>query len=252
MDVCSNFITNHWKPNNCRECRRPREDHPNTTPISNNEQNSSTSQISCRYGKDCYRENSEHLRKYSHPHETSSPIDDSSRNINCEQEESEEQEQIAPNHRKLVEKQFLESIADKENEIKNLKQQLEDLLKDADKIALHHQHLLNALAEEKNNRERRKIENQRILQIRRDTPIYWGNNVLDLPFRKILIPVNSPQFNVVEDILNNTIGKHGNKFGTIEDKDPTEFIVSSVTRIYNRDLWSRYCFNRVSMILLSR
>ena len=146
---------------------------------------------------------------------------------------------------KLLEKRFLDSIAELQKDNKAKEEEIEKLRKDAKKMAEHHQGLEAALSEELNHRERREIEKKRILEIRRDTPNYWGSNALDEPFREIPIQSESAEFGIIDDLLNETIGRHGNRYGTIFGKDPTDFIITKLTRVQNRKLWHEYCFKKV-------
>jgi hypothetical protein len=244
-----------------------------------------TKRIPCKYGEKCYRKNSLYLEIYSHSDESQNPVNDQSTDMQFQQDnqnqntdsetiadlkvELEVQQQIAQIHLELVEKQFLESIADlgnknkyleKEmekqflesiadlrNKNKYLEKEMEKLIEDTMKIATYHQQLEHALAQELDNRERREIEKKRILEIRRDTPKYWGTNAFDQPYREIEIRQGTPEFISLCGLLNNTIETHGNKYGTIYGKDPTEFIVTRINRIHNKKLWHEYCFKKVCM-----
>ncbi|CAF2977014.1 unnamed protein product, partial [Rotaria sp. Silwood2] len=86
----------------------------------------------------------------------------------------------------------------------------------------YHQQLEHALAQEVENREWREIEKQRILEIKRDTRSYWGTNALAASYREIEIHPDFPEFNIINELLNSTIESHGNEYGTIYGKDPTE------------------------------
>jgi hypothetical protein len=158
----------------------------------------------------------------------------------------EAEREKAQMHLELVEKQFRESLAGVENEKKYLEESIEKLSQERMKIATYHQQLENALAQELNDRERRELEKQRILEIKRDVPSYWGINAFDEPYREIQISPKSPEFNIIRDLLNDTIEAHGDKFGTIYKKDPTEFLVTNITRIHNKKLWHEYCFKKVN------
>ncbi len=160
------------------------------------------------------------------------------------------QQQIAELHLALVEKKFRDAIVGMENEKKYLEKEIEKLHEEKTKIATYHRQLENALAQELNNRERREIEKQRILEIRRDTPNYCGTNAFNQPYREILIRQGSPEFISLCGLLNNTIETHGSKYGTIYGKDPTEFIITKINRIHNKKLWHEYCFKKVSMTYL--
>jgi hypothetical protein len=113
------------------------------------------------------------------------------------------------------------------------------------KIATYHQQLEKVLAEEVNERERREIKKQQILEIKGATPSYWGTNAFEESFREINIRSDSSEFSIISQLLNDTIRIHDNKYGTIDKKNPTEFIVTKITRIHNKKLWHEYCFRRV-------
>ena len=153
---------------------------------------------------------------------------------------------IAEIHLENVEKRFRESIVGLEDKNKYYEQEIEKLRQQAKKMAEYHQGLESALAKELDDRERREIEKQRILAIRRDTPSYWGSNALDEPFREISIRRESPEFNIINDLLNGTIETHGHGVGTIYGRDPSEFKITKLSRIQNRKLWHEYCFKKVS------
>jgi hypothetical protein len=137
-----------------------------------------------------------------------------------------------------------------ENERKYLEKEIGKLREEKTKIATYHRQLENALTQEVNNRERREIEKKRILEIRRDTPNYWGANAFDQPYREIQNRQGSPEFISLCGLLNNTIETHGSQYGTIYGEDPTEFIVTKINRIHNKKLWHEYCFKKVSMTYL--
>jgi hypothetical protein len=218
----------------------------------------------CRYGEKCYTKTPKHLKEYSHPHKPPDTIDNQPldtelpsaeppENTDSEkvaelQIELEVQQEIAQIHLDLVEKQFLASIANLQDKNKNLEEEMKALREEKTKIAMYHQQLENALAQELNNRERREIEKERILEIRRDTPSYWDINEFVQPYREIEIRPKSPEFNILCELLNETIETHGNNYGTIYGKDPTEFIVTKITRIHNKRLWHEYCFKKVNIL----
>ncbi|CAF4593331.1 unnamed protein product [Rotaria sp. Silwood2] len=143
-------------------------------------------------------------------------------NIPKHKTQSEVQQEIAQKHLELVEKQFLDSIAKFENKNMYLEREIEKLREEKNKMAMYHQQLEHALAQEVENRERREIEKQRILEIKRDTPSYWGTNALAASYREIEIHPDFPEFNIINELLNSTIESHGNEYGTIYGKDPTD------------------------------
>lgn len=159
----------------------------------------------------------------------------------------EEEQRKARFHLELVEERFRESMVNAEMEKKNLEQMVKKLREDAVRIAKSHEQLESALGQELENRERREIEKQRILEIRRDVPNYWGVKTFNEPYRQIEIQSSSPEFLMLRDFLNQTIQGHNNQYGTIDGKDPTEFIVTQITRIHNRSLWQQHCFKKVEL-----
>jgi hypothetical protein len=183
----------------------------------------SSGKISCKYGEKCYRKNRKHLEKYSHPH-PHQPNDDLHK------------------HLALAEKQFYVSTAGLDNTNRYFEMNAKM------KMAMYHQQLPNELQQALNHRDIRQIEKQQILETRRDIPNYWGVNTFDQPYCQIEIHPESSEFNTLCELMNHTIGTHDNKYGTIYGRDPTEFIVTNITRIHNRNLWHVYCFRKVSII----
>ena len=96
-----------------------------------------------------------------------------------------------------------------------------------------------------NNRERQEIEKRRILEIKREAPSYWNSITFGKRFREVPIQPGSPEFGIIDGLPNDTIQSHDDKYGTIYGKDPTEFVITSFTRIQNRKLWHEYCFKKV-------
>ena len=147
----------------------------------------------------------------------------------------------------VAEKQCREPVGEKQS----LQALVEKLREEKMKIETDCQLLENALAVEFEYREREEKRNCNILQIRREVPNYWGINALDEPYREIEINPTSHEFQILQSLMNETIEVHDAKHGTIYEKDPTEFIVTKVTRIYNRNLRQHYCFTKVKMIQTS-
>jgi hypothetical protein len=214
-------------------------------------------QTPCEYGTKCYRKNPDHFERFSHPPKSPEPPEinpqcgNQQHDINSEivselKVELEVQQQIAQIHLELVEKQFLDSIEGLKKKHEYYEQEIEKLRSETIKMASYHQQLEKALGEELNNRDRREIEKQRILAVRRDTPSYWGTNAFAEPYREINIRQESPEFSIINALLNGTIEGHKNKYGTIYRKDPTEFIITKITRIHNNNLWHEYCFKKVN------
>ena len=52
---------------------------------------------------------------------------------------------------------------------------------------------------------------------------------------------------MINELLNSTIGSHGNNYGTVSGKDPTAFIVKEILRIENIKIWREYCFKKVNI-----
>ncbi|CAF1575389.1 unnamed protein product, partial [Didymodactylos carnosus] len=67
-------------------------------------------------------------------------------------------------------------------------------------------------------------------------------------YREIKIPNQSPEFEIIKDLVNATITIHGNKCGSIYGQDSTEFIVTKITRIQNANLWHKYCYKKDNII----
>ncbi|CAF4099011.1 unnamed protein product, partial [Rotaria sordida] len=70
------------------------------------------------------------------------------------------------------------------------------------------------LEEEIDHRERRELERKQILAIPRQTPMYWGLNAFEESYREIELSNQSPEFNIIKQLLNSTISKHDNQYGT--------------------------------------
>jgi hypothetical protein len=217
----------------------------------------------CRYGLRCYRTNPDHFEHYSHPpdhirkpadqtileDETStSSLSAASRRKAHSKKTSDEQKQEELRFIKLVEghvRELMDNLHFKDKEIEKLRQ-------DQMKMINYHQNLENALIAELELREKREIEQQRILAIPRQTPSYWGPNAFSKSYREILISNESPEFDIINDLLNSTIEAHDNRYGTIYGKDPTEFLVTQIKRIHNIKLWNEYCFKKVRLYLVDK
>ncbi|CAF1258725.1 unnamed protein product [Rotaria sp. Silwood1] len=125
-----------------------------------------------------------------------------------------------------------------ENKVRSLINQLElevdevtKLRQDLTKMAKYNQQLQTMLGEELDNRDRREQERKRILAISRWTPFYWGPNAFEEAYCEIEISSESPEFNTIEQLMNSTISKHGNRYGTVNERDPTEFLINRIVRI---------------------
>ncbi|CAF1308166.1 unnamed protein product [Adineta steineri] len=204
-------------------------------------QNTDQEKTPCLYGLICRRRNPDHFEKYSHPVESNIESQSDNSNSPSLQENFEKQLQ-------LVEKRFLASIADLQNKNEYYEQEIEKLRQDKIKMAEYHLQLENDLALELDERERRESKKLHVYSIQRKTPNYWGINAFEVPYREINIRQESGEFTMINDLFNSTIGSHGNQFGTIYGKDPTEFIVTNIKRIHNDKLWHEYCFKKDSIM----
>lgn len=81
------------------------------------------------------------------------------------------------------------------------------------------------------------LEPEDVLTIDYKTPIYWGQNALSEPYLEVDVHYNSKEFRIISDLLNGTIGEHGNLYGTIYRKDPVELWVTKIKRIHSKGLW---------------
>jgi hypothetical protein len=217
----------------------------------------------CRYGLKCYRTKPEHFEHFSHPPghisnlarraivddktSTSSLAADSRQETNSENI-SDRQKQEELRFIKLVEKHVQELIANLDLKDK----EIEKLRKDQGKMAWYHQNLENALADELEFREKRELERQHILAIPRQTPSYWGPNAFPKSYHEIQLSNESREFGIINDLLNSTITTHGNNYGTICGKDPTEFLVTQIKRIENVRLWHEYCYKKVRLYHITK
>jgi hypothetical protein len=217
----------------------------------------------CRYGLECYRTKPEHFERFSHPPghisnparraivddktNTSSLAADSRQETNSENI-SDRQKQEELRFIKLVEKHVQELI-----DTLDLKdKEIERLRKDQRKMVGYHQSLEKVLADELELREKRELERKHILAIPRQTPSYWGPNAFSKSYHEIQISNESPEFVIINDLLNSTITTHGHNYGTIRGKDPTEFLVTQIKRIENATLWHEYCYKKVRLYHITK
>jgi hypothetical protein len=217
----------------------------------------------CRYGLKCYRKNPDHFEHYSHPPgyisnptrpaivddetSTSSFVAVSRRETNSKKP-TDKQKHEELQFVELVESHVQELIANfhlKDEEIKKLRQ-------DQMKMVSYHQNLEKFLADELDLREKRELERQHILAIPQQAPSYWGPNAFSKSYHEVQISNESPEFNIIKDLLNSTITTHGNHYGTIYGKDPTEFLVKQIKRIQNSRLWHEYCYKKVRLYLITK
>ncbi|CAF1297456.1 unnamed protein product [Didymodactylos carnosus] len=112
------------------------------------------------------------------------------------------------------------------------------------KMTENRESLKQDLSHEIGKQEKLILGHKQILTIECTTPSYWGLNALSKHYCEIAIPQNTKDFSVLNDLLNLTVQTHGNKFGTICEKDPTEFIVTKISRIKNVKPWQDYCFKK--------
>ena len=236
----------------------------------------SSSKIPCKYGDKCYRNNPEHLKEYFHPQKITMKfaLQDQEAEIGALKQRAEqelelkqaeieamrqqlEKAQIESGQRKsdgesqqleMVKKQFDESMLGLQKEKQDLDETIGTLQEEKRRIGIYLQQLEKALAREANVRERLEEENKTVLKIKLDPPSYWGTNAFDEAYHEVEISSKSPEFSLLQDLLNNTIELHDSKRGTIYGKDPTEFLVTKIIRIHNRNLWHEYCFKKVIII----
>jgi hypothetical protein len=228
----------------------------------------------CRYGVKCYRTNPHHYEQFSHPpghkrepiqnlssqpvtsinvdHRRTSPVlavIDNSSSSTAAISQCDIELKTKSNKHKRKELRFIELVEGHVQELitsVQLKdQEIEKLRCDMAKMVKYHQSLEKALTDELDYRERREYEQQHNLAIPRQTPSYWGPNAFSESYREIQIPNDSPEFDIINNLLNATIETHGDLYGTIYGKDPTEFLVTQIKRIQNIRLWHEYCYKKV-------
>ncbi|CAF1260012.1 unnamed protein product [Rotaria sordida] len=219
----------------------------------------------CKYGLSCYSTHPSHFELYSHPsdrksQEKSSKFDDVSTPVISNDSPSSMTPTSSPanqcklklkrkrEERKKSELHFIELI---QNKIENLTVQLQlkeeevtKLSQDLTKLVTYNQQLEMTLEEEIDHRERRELERKQILAIPRQTPMYWGLNAFEESYREIELSSQSPEFNIIKQLLNSTISKHDNQHGTVNNRDPTKFLINRIVRIHNNELWHLYCFKK--------
>jgi hypothetical protein len=225
----------------------------------------------CRYGLDCYRTNPDHFEHYSHPpdHERRKRIPALANQEVISTAADDGTTADAPNstssldtssrrkthYRKKIAKQkqdelrFIEQVESRVHELNALvqsqKQEIDKLSQDRMNIIISHQNLEKVLTDEVELAERRELEQKRMLAVPQQMPSYWGPNAFSESYREIEISHESPEFHIINDLLNSTITTHDNRYGTIYGKDPTEFLVTQIKRIQNAKLWREYCFKKV-------
>ena len=271
-ESCSSFVPHLWKPNVCRDCTKTKEDHSNCSstdvPLSlshevNNDDgqdssssakdSSNTRHPPCRYGSDCYRTNPSHLERYSHPHVQRQCTSD--RPLPEQTTASSSDSSPAGGRRRRIssrKKEELQFIDQVETHIRSLTtdlnskdEEIEQLRQDQLAMKTCNENLERIVIDETERRERREIEEKRLLSIPQQTPSYWGPNAFSESRREIQLSNESPEFRLIKDLLNSTITTHGNLFGTIYGQDPTEFVVTEIKRVQNRRLWHEYCCKKV-------
>ncbi|CAF0935835.1 unnamed protein product [Adineta ricciae] len=217
-EACVNFVAHIWKPNVCRDCASTKENHLIG-------QISTPSQCLADPIENALPESKHSEQKVSKSGRTKRR-DDEYRFI------------------RLVEKsiQLLIDQSDlKDEEIRKLKSE-------QNKLVHYYQTLEKALADELDYRERRQLEKQHILTISQQTPSYWGPNAFTEPYREIVLSRQSKEFHMISSLINSTISLHDNQYGTVNGRDPTEFVVKQIKRIQNARLWHEYCFKKDSII----
>ncbi|CAF3807132.1 unnamed protein product [Rotaria socialis] len=277
------FHTTLPKPPSMNRSRTSDTTESNVLSVGSNRDDMHSSElIPCRYGVNCYRRNPTHFEKYSHPiefiiepvavklvtglsseqeiklHDTiATGADDLDQKNNNEissemianlEEQLLQQQYDLQKHIRLADERLRASMTDSEVKLKKYEEQIETLQSNLIAMATYHQQLEDALGDELDKREKRELEKKRILSIKRDTPSYWGPNAFEQPYREVDIQIGSAEFNIISQLLNDTIAVHDHKFGTIYRKDPTEFIVMNIHRVQNDKLWHEYCFKKEQII----
>lgn len=72
-----------------------------------------------------------------------------------------------------------------------------------------------------------------------DHPSYWSEFE---NYAEIELDPQSKEFQMIDELMNSNIGRHGNNFGLVDGKDPIGFQVNKIVRVQNTDLWQRYSF----------
>lgn len=271
-ESCSSFVPHLWKPNVCRDCTKMKEDHPNCSPtdvplsllheVNNDDDQDSSSTVKessnirpppCRYGSDCYRTNPSHLERYSHPHEQRQctsvrPLPDQTTASSSDDSPAVGRRRRISS-KKRAELQFIDQVETHlrslTNDLNSKDEEIEQLRQNQLAMKIYNENLEQIITEEAELRERREIEEKRLLSIPQQAPSYWGPNAFSESRREIQLSNESSEFLLIKDLLNSTITTHGNLFGTIYGQDPTEFVVTEIKRVQNRRLWHEYCCKKV-------
>ncbi|CAF3615889.1 unnamed protein product [Adineta steineri] len=254
-ETCLNFFPHHWKPSVCRDCTKMKDEHvivhiPEIIDKSSSEILSSSRQttndnhrnhtiIVSQHESDHRLDIDTHLLDDKKKKPISKSTDKLKRKKKRDQRKDDEYRFI-----ELVAKQVQELIV--QLDLKN--EEIKKLRLDQTKMVRYHETLEKALVDELEYRERRELERQHILTIPRRTPSYWGSNAFSESYREILISNQSKEFDIINSLVNSTISKHGNRYGTINGQDPTAFVVKQIRRIQNIRLWHEYCYQKDSII----
>jgi hemerythrin len=223
----------------------------------------------CQYGLDCYRTNPDHFEHYSHPpnHKRKCTPNSASRAViplivDDERVSSKlaaaswRETRKTSDERKHEELGFIELVEKRVQELIDNSQfkdqEINKLCQDQLNMINYHQNLEKALADELEYRERHEFEQQHSLVIPRQRPSYWGPNAFSESYREIQISNESPEFVLINSLLNSTIAIHENYYGTIYGKDPTEFVLTGIKRIQNIKLWNEYCYKKVRLYLIAK
>ncbi|CAF1058620.1 unnamed protein product [Didymodactylos carnosus] len=191
----------------------------------------------CRYGSKCYRRNQMHFEQYSHPEPLKRPDEPQQYRPEANMEHVEK--------RKTIIERIMTSIIHLKNRNNYFENENDKLYSNILKMTENKEMLHQELSHDIDKREKCTVEHKQIFTIDCNTPFYRGLNALSKPYCEIVIPQNTNEFSVCSDLLNLTIETHGNKFGTICGKDPTEFIITKISRIENAELWREYCLKKV-------
>ena len=286
-ESCTDFTPHMWKQDICRDCGKTREGHLNVEmvteiqtpavllstphqvaddnvhrePSFHSPMDSLTPALlpSCRFGLHCYRTNPHHFAHYSHPpnHERGKlTVDDGTKSptlaaaSRCKNSSREKNKEKKREELQLI-KQVEDYVQGLNAELLLKNQEIDKLRQDQARISDSHGTLEKALADELELGERREHEQKRMLAIPLRAPSYWGTNAFQESYREIEILNTSTEFGLINELLTSTITTHNDQYGTIYGNDPTEFIVTQVKRIQNRNLWHEYCFKKVRLCFLA-
>ena len=229
------------KPSHLKEFSHPSEQ------SSSDDDDASTcqeTQTPCRYGSQCYNKNPSHLKEFFHPPEQSNSDADNASTCQetrtpcrygskCYNKKRSHLEEFS--HPEIPEN-YSETLLSN-NEARPPCKYGADCVRRRPSHFREYSHPANTA----------HSAAERVLATEHELPVYWGKNVFTEPYREMNVHRNSNEFRIINDLLNSTIGQHGNSWGTIYKKDPVEFVVTKITKIRNRTLWDDYCYRKVSI-----